>query len=656
MQIDAAYLTNPERLGWLLAADILEPPPPLDYSAWAREHVRFGNESRFTGPYQPDKFPYNDFVLKLLSPEHASRVVAMKKSAQLGGTVLAQIFVAASLDLDPGPFLYVLPTDDNAERWSNLKWRPMLRQIESLKAQFKTGASREPGASTLFQERRDGRGSLTISGANSESSLSMISMSRQVQDDLSKWQTNRGGDPEAQANSRSMAFLWAKIFKVSTPLIKDSCRITKAFDAGTQWHMYVRCPHAECGHEHPLLWENLEPYLDPLKPDEAAFVCPGCSGLITERDRLPLVIDAGRVERWRMHNPGAGHESIYIWSAYSSLVTLPQIAREWFAAKGDPAAEQVFYNDWLGLAYSVPGGAPEWEALRDRADAIGHRRGTIPAGGLILSIGVDCQDDRVECHVVAFGRDLRRFVVDYIIIPGHIGTDACRDKLDKLLSAAWPDSFGNRRQADILAIDGNAWTDDVWDWAKRHPQSRVIMVRGVGSDAAVPLARVKRETGKTGKKLRYSKRFYNMGASPLKSALYANLKKADPLERGFVAFASGLGDIYFEQLCAEVRKPFKLRGGAVEYRWVLPASKRNEALDTMLQAEAGAIQKGFRHFTDLQWDQLSAELERPAPNVQGDLEDLLTPGSVPAAGGDIAASKETAAERRARLLQAMSEQ
>ncbi len=655
MLIEAAYLTNPERLGWLLAADILEPPPPLDYSAWAKEHVRFGNESRFTGPYQPDKFPYNDFILKLLSPEHPSRVVVMKKSAQLGGTVLAQIFVAASLDLDPGPFLYVLPTDSNAERWSNLKWRPMLRQIESLKAQFKTGASREPGASTLYQERKDGRGALTISGANSEASLSMISMSRQVQDDLAKWETNRGGDPESQADSRSMAFLWAKIFKVSTPLIKDSCRITKAFDAGTQWHMHIRCPHAECSHEHPLLWENLEPYLDPERPDDAAFVCPSCGGLIGERERLPLVIDAGRTERWQMHRPGAEFESVYIWSAYSSLVTLPQIARRWFAAKGDPAAEQVFYNDWLGLAYSVAGSAPPWEGLRDRAAAAGHRRGTIPPGGLILSIGVDCQDDRVECHVVAFGASLRRAVVDYIIIPGHIGTEDCRRRLDALLVAAWPDSFGNRRPADILAIDGNAWTDDVWDWARRHPQSRVIMVRGIASDAAVPLARVKRETGKTGKKLKYSKRFYNMGASPMKSALYANLKKEDPLERGFVALPSGLGDTYFEQLCAEGRKPFKLRGGAQEFRWVLPAGKRNEALDTMLQAEAGAIHKGFRHFTDQQWDQLIAERETAPLQIQGDLEDLLTPGSVPTGVDHAAAPKETAASRRARMLQTMSE-
>jgi phage terminase large subunit GpA-like protein len=80
----------------------------------------------------------------------------------------------------------------------------------------------------MFKERADYRGSLLISGANSAASLSQVSMRRQVQDDLAKWVPNSAGDPEGQADSRSSAFDFAKILKISTPLVVPGCRITAA--------------------------------------------------------------------------------------------------------------------------------------------------------------------------------------------------------------------------------------------------------------------------------------------------------------------------------------------------------------------------------------------------------------------------------------------
>src|SRR4029077_20400566 len=46
-----------------------------------------------------------------------------------------------------------------------------------------------------------------------------ITVDRQVQDDLAKWEMTPAGDPESQADNRSRAIEFAKIFKVSTPLV-----------------------------------------------------------------------------------------------------------------------------------------------------------------------------------------------------------------------------------------------------------------------------------------------------------------------------------------------------------------------------------------------------------------------------------------------------
>lgn len=611
-------LTNPAWLAADVLAKALDPPPPVDLNAWAAANVVFGQESPLPGPYDPGRFPFFRRILEVLGPEHPSRVVVLLKSAQLGGTVLAQIFVGGSLDLDPSPFLYVVPTEPNAQRWAKTKWRPFVRGCASLRRLFPAGTSRDASNSTLYQERRDGRGFLQISGANSEASLSMVSMPRQVQDDLAKWEMNNAGDPETQADSRSKAFECAKIFKISTPLVADNCRITRAFKRSTQEHFHVPCPH--CGHRHPLEWDNMLANLDEQHPERAHFTCPACGGVIEERHR-PQMLAGGC---WVAHNPGAAIVGFYLWAAYSPLERWAAIAEAWLAAKGDPAKEQVFLNDMVGRAYEAAGESPPWESLRDRAEAALRRRGVVPRGGLLLCLGLDCQDDRVEWQLVAFGRELRRYVVDYGVVDGSITDEATHKALDALLARTWRDFQGQPRGIDAAAIDGNAWTEAVFDWVKGKPQSQVIMVRGVRGDHAPVIKQVKREVGRDGRLLRYRKRFFNVGVSAMKSALYKQLKKADPLERGYCDFPSGLGDEYFIQLCAERRLPVKRKDGSTEYRWVLPANVRNEALDTMLYAEAAATRAGWRANTDQRWDELEAEREAPPPPAQLDLEDALT--------------------------------
>jgi len=157
----------------------------------------------------------------------------------------------------------------------------------------------------------------------------------------------------------------------------------------------------------------------------------------------------------------------------------------------------------------------------------------------------------VECQVLAHGRDRRRWVIDYLVFPGHISDPKCQTALDGLMTQTWVNAYGRRLPLDMLAIDGNAWTEDVWSWVRKWPAARAMMVRGANGDHAPLLERVKRERGAQGQLLKYSRRFYNFGTSVLKLALYRNLQKSDPLEPGYVGFPTGLDDEYFRQLTAE---------------------------------------------------------------------------------------------------------
>lgn len=614
-------VTSAEWMAHDVLADVIDPPPPVDYLTWAEENIVFSSrESPLPGPYNRERFSYFDEILRALSPDDPCRVVTLSKSAQLGGTVLANIFTGGSMDMDPGDFLYVHPTDENARRWSKMKLAPMLKGTTALRKIFPMKA-RDGQDSVFYKERRDGRGAIQISGANSPASLSQVSMSRQVQDDLAKWDMNSAGDPETQADSRSQGYEFAKIFKISTPMVVPGCRITKNFESGSQEFLHVPCPHDECGHMQVLEWENMLASLDEDHPERAHFTCEGCGASIEEHHRPKML----RGAKWIAANPKMKrvHRSFYIWSAYSLLQSFERIARSWLSAKGDPPKEQTFWNDVVGKAYRVLGEAPPWEDIRDRASESDYAHGTIPAGFPLLTCGVDCQGDRVEWQVVAWGQNKRRAVVEYGVFNGHISDEGCQSKLNGLLRQGFRNAYGRKVEIDLLAIDGNAYTEDVWDWARRHPASRVIMVRGVHPESAPLLAQVKKERNRRGKIVRYSKRFFNFASSVLKMGLYRNLKKTDPEERGFIALPKGLEDEFFRQLTAESRKAQKAKSGFTRYLWVKDPNQANEGLDTHLQAEAAAIRLGVRNLPDTEWDRLMTERERPPEDVQGDFEDLL---------------------------------
>lgn len=585
-----------------VVAMVSRPPPPVDYNVWAVDNIVFGTESPLPGPYQPDRFPFFRRILEVSSSEHPANIIAFRKSAQLGGTILAQIIVCGTLDMAPQPILYVHPIDSNAKKWKRNKLSKMVKATKRMEALLQPEGART-GNSAMYWARRDGLGFLQLAGANSPSQLSMDSYPLGFHDDYSKWVKDNGaGDPAMQADSRSKAFqaFGGKMWKIGTPLANPGCRITEVWRQGTRERFHVPCPH--CGGEQALEWANMLACLDEDEPNEAHFTCIHCQGRIEQRHRDWM----NRRGQWVAENPKAEIVSFYLWAAYSPLETWANIAKAWLRAKGNPEAEQTFLNDTVGEAYETATAAPDWSKLQERAEEAGLPRGVVPAGFFQVTVGCDCQDDRIEYQVIAWGPRLRRVVIDYGIIRHHIGTAAAQEEMTALLERTWPDARGKRRRLDMLAIDGNAWTNDVHGWARKARSSKVMVVRGAKSDTAAPLAHVKHERRPDGKVVKAQRRWFNVGVSGLKAQLYANLKKTDPIELGFIGFTAGLEDEFYRQLTSEVRTPIRARDGSTSWRWVPVKGVAQEGLDTHLYAQAAAIRVGWTNKSDEQWEALRA--------------------------------------------------
>jgi phage terminase large subunit GpA-like protein len=621
-------IANAEALAAEAVALAFTPSPPVDFKEWASKNILFeGGGAALPGYYNREDFPYYDDILDALGPDDPCRIVSLAKSAQVGATTLANVFLMGTMALDPCNFLFVHPSEENARRWSKQKFAEMLKASPSMKAVFPE-RSRDQSESILYKETADGRGIIQAASSNSAAGLSQITMRKQVQDDLSKWEVNSAGDPETQADSRSKAFENAKIFKISTPLVMPGCRITNSYNQGSCERYHMPCPR--CAHMQVLEWENFKATIRDDAPERAHFTCVSCAEPIEDHHRQAM----RRAGKWVAQFPERmrWHRSFHIWTAYSKLQSFELLARDWIAARGNTDTEKVFLNDSVGIAFNAEGDAPPSDKLRERASAARMTRGIVPADGVLLTIGVDCQLHGLHWQAVAWMRDGRRHVVDCGVIGGHISDEFARRDLDALLDRPFVHEQGPRLVADRLCIDGNAYTPDVWEWVKRKPASRVAMVRGVdGEGRATLYDQVKREVDRNGKKIPWSKRFYNFSTSVMKLDLYRNLPKDDPIQPGYIGFASDLPDDYFDELTSERRVFTKNRRGFPVYAWTLPEGARNEMLDTHLQAYTAALMRGLRSMTDSEWNHLEALRCQPPAAAQLDFEDLpLAQAQVPA--------------------------
>ncbi|SER50041.1 Phage terminase, large subunit GpA [Tranquillimonas rosea] len=642
------FLTSAEGIIADALAQAMRPPPPPDITRWCRENIIFDDRSPMPGAFNIRRFPFLAEIHNTLSPEHPAREVTVRGSAQWGKTVsVVNPTVGAWHEYGPLDSLVVHPTSSAATEWVDTKWLPMRRQAPSLLAIFGTGRGGDQKDAKFNQETLARDGSLKVASAGSPDDLAGTTRRLVILDDLSKFEMTPKGDPEALAVSRASGFEDAKILRVSTPQIKGTCRITRSFARSDQRYYHVPCPH--CGYSQPLTWENFEANIDPERLAAAHFTCESCQQPIkhSEKERI---VGAGQ---WVPHNPRGDHPGFHLWRAYAPQRDWASIAVEYARVMGwtrleaatttveeqkasvEAETEQTFWNDVLGLPFEQANDAPDWQDLRDRTEHAADDpdseitvlpKGVVPASGVMLTAGVDCQDDRMELHLKAFGRDRRRWTVDYVVIPHHIGTEDGRAALNAYLRTEWPTELGLKLKIDALAIDGGTYTDDVWSWAKTHPWSRVIIVKGSSSQNGPLMVPQKFERRKDGKAKRQQKRAFLLNVSMMKGNFYTWLKQEDPTERGYCHFARGLSDAFYQGITSEVKVLTRSRTGVVTAKWELvEPSRRNEQLDTELYAEAAARRKGWASMTDDQWDALEAERGVAPQEAQGDLFDAELP-------------------------------
>jgi phage terminase large subunit GpA-like protein len=606
------------------------PRPLLTVSQWADAHRVLPTKSSAEGglPWRTGRNPMLREIMDALSVRSPVRQVTIAKSAQGGGTEVGLNWLGYIIDHAPAPTLVVLPTLEVRKRWTIQRLNPLLQETPTLRDKFAFLDSRN-AANT--EELKDFPGGLlVVGGANSPASLASMPIAYVLCDELDRfpWQAGNEGDPLGLIRQRQITFQRRKLCVISTPTIEDASRIDEEYAASDRSAYHVPCPH--CGEGQALKFDNLrweKPFL------AAWYVCEHCGAHIEESAKAPMLA-AGR---WVAELPERSrHHRGFHWNQLYNPVGLgpswTEVARHWLESYEDPVKRKVFVNTVLGRSYADRSREVKPNALQERARDYPLR--SAPAGVVLVTAGVDLQDDRLAVQLLGWGAREACWVLDWTELPGVPSKPEVWAALWALLERPVEHAGGRALRVRAVAIDtGGHYTADAYMAVRACPVRGLIAmaVKGSSTPSAHALGRPKMlDFDWRGKAFKRGVQLWLVGTETLKSTLFNRLgadKDAEP-ERHLVHFSAALPAEYYDQLTSETYDPEK-------NRWVKRRGRRNEALDTWVYAAAAAhhpyIAVHRKRAAD--WEALARELERaPAlPTAVPESEQSLpqAPGHAP---------------------------
>ena len=571
--------------------DMLRPPRQQSVSEWADENrILVSESSSEPGRWRTDRAPYQREIMDAFVQPGVWQIVIMA-SAQTGKTEMELNMMGRAIDVDPGPMLFVQPTDTFAEDFSKRRVAPMIRACGALQRRVYDAKGRDAG-NTITMKMFPG-GSITFTGANSPTELAGRPVRYVFMDEVDRFPASAGteGNPIELTERRTETFKAnRKIVLTSTPTVKGASNIEKAYNNGTQEEWHTECPH--CRQYVYIKFDDIkfdrEEYKDEngdknYHVSNVRWQCPICKRETGEYEtkRCPA--------KWVVKNPkavGEGVRSFRLNAFMSPWSDWKNICWKFLRAKDDPELLKVFVNTMLGESWEVRdrSGIPEkLYARRELYDA------EVPKGVLVLTMGVDTQDNRLEYEVVGWDRQEQSWGISRGVIPGRADSKAVWEEIDELLSHEWKLGNGMALRVGAAFIDsGGHFTEDVYkQCAIRYRAGRKIFaIKGEGGEGREYVRMMKKDNGK------YKSPKFIIGVDSGKEAIMSasGLEEVGPRYMHFPRdYQCGYNMEYFRGLISE-RMVIHRRSGQAVTAWE-KVYERNEPLDCRNYARAA-----YRYF------------------------------------------------------------
>lgn len=556
------------------------PPDDLTVSEWAEQKRRLSAEaSAEPGPWRNDRTPYLRDVMDSFSDPKVRHIV-MVAASQVGKTEAELNIVGYIIDEDPGSILFIHPTVTDAKEFSKLRIAPMIRDSPALKRKVSDAKQRD-SANTILQKSYPG-GILTLCGSTEAHSLCSKPIRYVLGDERDRWAVSAGteGDPWDLAMARQTTFYNAKAVEVSTPTIRNASAIEAAYAKGTMERWMTQCPH--CGEYHEMQWKNLRfEYKEHMVANKRTYevtsiiyVCPGCGGVTDERTMKR------QHSKWVATNPNAmtnGCRSFWLNAFCSQWASWESIIKKFLDAHDNTKKLQVVFNTCFGELWEDRGGMMGEDELLARRE---EYPAELPGGVLVLTCGIDTQDDRLEYEIVGHGHWGETWGIKVGIIMGRPDADATWEALDEVLDHKYEFQNGVGLKISMSFMDeGGHFTQQVRARCAARWEKKLFCIKGIyGSDKPYTAPPKKQRITIEGSY--YGEAWqYQIGVDSGKQLIFDNIKVQVPgTNYCHFPLRDDYGAAYFKGLMSETLTYDETKKNP----WVwkkIPGHERNERLD-----------------------------------------------------------------------------
>ena len=559
----------------------MQPPENLTVTEWAECKRYLSTEaSAEPGLWRTNRTPYLRAIMDAFTDPKVRHIVFVAAS-QVGKTEVLNNIIGYIIDQNPGSILFVHPTTIDAREFSKLRIAPMIRDSPAVRRRVAAPKSRDSG-NTLLQKSYPG-GILTLCGSNEAHALASKPIRYVFGDERDRWAVSAGteGDPWELAMARQTTFYNAKAVEVSTPTIRGSSNIAKSFAKGTMERWKSQCPH--CGEFHEIQWKDIRYEAEETVVNhertytvhDVFWICPGCSCVSDEATMKK------QPAHWEADNPAAyanGVRSFWLNAFVSPWASWESICLKYQNALGDTGKMQVVYNTCFGQLWEDRGDTQDPDTLLGRREIY---EAELPEGVLVLTAGVDTQDDRMEYEIVGHGHFGETWGIEKGVIMGRPDDPATWDSLDMMVFdrvLRFKDGLGLKVSMSFVD-EGGHFTEEVRLFCQRRIKKKVFCIKGFpGPDRPF--------TGPPKKqKIIINNRYlgtvwqYQLGVDSGKQIIMDNLKVQVPGQKYcHFPLRDDYGAMYFHGLLSEHLVP----EGKTHQRWVwtkIQGHERNEPLD-----------------------------------------------------------------------------
>ena len=598
---------------------------PSDYN----EANRYLPESvtSIPGFIRYDVNPFMREIIDCADVDSPVREVNIKKGVQITYTTLLEsVMLYYMAHVKTLPMMYITADKELAKARVENNIIPMLNHsgLDHIIRSSDEGNSRKTGK-TANHLQWEGGGYMVPFGAKNADKMRSYSIAIMLKDEIDAWLDTVGkdGDPDALSDDRCSGY-WErrKIFRGSTPLIKNNSKIEKAYQRGDQRKYNVLCK--SCGFPQHLRWETVDKEtgivggfkwdMDDgvLILESVRYLCQNCGHEHYEHDK-ELLFSEDHGAHW---NPTARPVEPNIRSYHLPALYSPIGMQPWYKSVGaylsgfDPVERkvrdigkyQVFYNNILAEPFEIMGSKIRFTSVSAHRRSV-YRLGQIPneyaarhSGSpiLFLTCQVDVHKKNLAVSVMGWCRDARPYVIDYWRFETEGNDDDCTElsspvwgRLRKLIEETeYTADDGKKYRIILTLVDAGYANDTVCNFCADYASGVYPILgreRPAKNQVIKEFAEFETQVGTIGYRILVD--HYKDRMAPILRREWS--EENGPQEVYHFNAPVDITDKQLKELTVETRREKLDDRGNTTYQWYRPGNARNELWDLLDYGYAG---------------------------------------------------------------------